>query len=333
MKRCSLEEISRKKNLEYGELCKYLYSKIADGHIKPVKSSGLNGKKPAMYLEYWIIDEKKDYTEILNEIRFSLATDIAPDYYLAHPKTYEEDREYVTALSDYIKSGCLDGNLMSKNERSFDIWKKEKFLSEGGGKKVCDRCGISQEYLRYYETFEPISYYSKDKSEPQTILIIENKDTYFTMRNYLIKNAMNSCENTVNTLIYGAGKGVVKAFRGYELSCESYMCNSQNRFLYFGDLDFEGILIFETLRKSMAGKYDIVPYTAAYIRMLEKMDNSGQSLPDTKEGQNRNIGNEFMQFFEADAQKKMMKILSENKYIPQECVNCEDMRELLTLQG
>ena len=65
MKRCSLEEISRKKNLEYGELCKYLYSKIADGHIKPVKSSGLNGKKPAMYLEYWIIDEKKDYKGVV----------------------------------------------------------------------------------------------------------------------------------------------------------------------------------------------------------------------------------------------------------------------------
>lgn len=330
MKKCSLEEISRKKNLEYGELCKYIYNKISEGSIRPVKKSGLNGKKPALYLEYWIIEEKKDYTNIFYEIRFSLATDIVTDFYLAHPKAYEEDREYVIALSDYIKSGCLCGNMMSKNERSFDIWKQEKFLS-GRGKKVCDRCGISQDYLRYYETFEPISYFSKDKSEPQTILIIENKDTYFTMRNYLMKNEVNSSENAVKTLVYGAGKGVIKAFRGYELSCEPYMCNTQNRFLYFGDLDFEGILIFETLRKSMAGKYDIVPYTAAYIKMLEKVEKSEQSLSDTKEGQNRNIGNEFLQFFEEKIQKRMMKILNENKYIPQECVNYEDMCGLLQM--
>lgn len=330
MKKCSLEEISRKKNLEYGELCKYIYDRVSEGSIKPIKSSGLNGKKPALYQEYRLVEEKKDYADTIEEIRFRLATEIVSDYYLAHPKMYEEDREYVIALSDYIKSGALDRNkMMSKNERSFDIWKKEKFLSEGIGKKICDRCGISQEYLKYYETFEPLSYYAKDKSEPQSILIIENKDTYFTMRKYLMNNAASISENGIKTLIYGAGKGVVKAFKGYELSCEPYMCNQKNRLLYFGDLDYEGIAIFETLRKSVADKYDIVPYTEAYIRMLEVMDNSSQDMPDSKEGQNKNIGNEFLQFFDSEIQKKMMKLLSSGKYIPQECVNYENMGALL----
>ncbi len=329
MKRCSLEDISQKKNLEYGELCRYIYDRIADGSIKPVKSSGLNGKKPALYQEYWLVEKQKDYSDIYDEIRFRLAAEIKPDYYLAHPEEYQRDREYVIALSEYIKGGLLDRDVtMSKNERSFDIWKREKFLSEGRGKRICDRCGISQECLKYYETYEPLSYYSKDKSEPQTVLIIENKDTFFTMRNYLMKELKNSGDDSIKTLIYGAGKGVVKAFMGYELSCEPYMCNKKNRFLYFGDFDFEGILIFEALRSSMTGKYDIVPYTAAYVRLLEKMEKSGKNMPDTKEGQNRNIGDEFLNFFDTETRERMMTLLDAGKYIPQECVNYEDMSNL-----
>ena len=47
-------------------------------------------------------------------------------------------------------------------------------------------------------------------------------------------------------------------------------------------------------------------------------------LPQMKLGQNKNIGNQFLDSFDEEERNKILDILKENKYIPQEILNSKD---------
>ena len=47
---------------------------------------------------------------------------------------------------------------------------------------ILKNLGLELDFLNYYDTCEPIAYYSMSKENPQNILVLENKDTYYTMR-------------------------------------------------------------------------------------------------------------------------------------------------------
>ena len=59
--------------------------------------------------------------------------------------------------------------------------------------------------------------------------------------------------------------------------------------------------------------------------MLEKVDRLNIILPLTKEGQNRNISNYFIDSFSENYRNKIIKILDDNYYIPQEIINISDL--------
>lgn len=60
MKRISLETlIHSRQNLSYQEQYEYVCKLLQEEKIKPVKASRTNGKKPALYREYWILEEQK----------------------------------------------------------------------------------------------------------------------------------------------------------------------------------------------------------------------------------------------------------------------------------
>ena len=85
------------------------------------------------------------------DIKYTFSTMISVDYYLAHPDMYEKDRNWVLMLNQYLKKHT-DALLTpeSLNERSFERWHREKFL---------------------------------DREQGKNILILENKDPFFSMRN------------------------------------------------------------------------------------------------------------------------------------------------------
>ena len=58
---------------------------IEENKIKSVKASGTNGKKPALYREYWILEKLKDYSYDIEEIKYTFSTMFSVDYYLTHP--------------------------------------------------------------------------------------------------------------------------------------------------------------------------------------------------------------------------------------------------------
>ena len=104
MKRISLEALLRTmQDQSYQEQYEYIRKLLEEEKIKPVKASRTNGKKPALYREYWILEEKKDYSEYIEEIKYNFSTRISVDYYLTHPDVYETDRPWVLLLNEYLK--------------------------------------------------------------------------------------------------------------------------------------------------------------------------------------------------------------------------------------
>ena len=327
MIRISLEQLLlRREDHSYGQQYRYVMELIGQGKIKPLKASGINGKKPALYREYWLIEPKKDYGGYVEELKYGLHPRISLDYYLAHPKSYEKEREWVILLSDYLKykSGSLVYKV-SVNERSFEIWGREMFLSQGEGKSVLKHCGIERASLNIYGTSEPLAYYSRTRETPQNMVILENKDTFYSMRRYLLDGNEKIFGISVGTLIYGAGKGILKRFEDFSICVEPDITDKSNRIYYFGDLDYEGIGIYEHLSSLFGQEWKITPFAGAYDRMLKKAGKIGtERLPNMKERQNRNLCGEFFAYFPKELTDKMKAVIESGKYIPQEILNISD---------
>ena len=125
-----------------------------------------------------------------------------------------------------------------------------------------------------------------------------------------------------------AGKGIIAAFSDFDISAEPYMTVMGNTIYYFGDLDYEGIGMYENFVAAYGERYEIRLFVRAYEKMLSKaqiMDMD--SLPTTKEGQNRNIGSTFLSAFSQTQQTTIMEILGHDRYIPQEILNMKDFDE------
>lgn len=324
MRKISLEQLLlQSKEQEYAQQYQYIRDLLNSGRIREVKASPKNGKKPALHLEYWLVEEKEDYSELIEELQYQIVPVIRTDYYLRHPEHYQKDRQWVLRLNHFLKN--QDSRLqerISLNERSFQIWSREKFLKEENGKKILKRCGIALEQLNFYETAEPLSYYVHTREIPQNLLIIENKDTFYSMRRFLLHGGNEILGTCFGTLIYGGGKRVHKTFSDLEISLEPYMKANGNIFFYFGDLDYEGIGIYENLAAIAGDKIEIRPFCRAYQAMLEKAETA--KMPKTKEKQNRSIAGAFFQHFDKETVGKMRQLLEDERYIPQEILNLYD---------
>ena len=265
-----------------------------------------------------------DHTELYEELKYQYHPRINTSYYREHPEQYEADREKLQLLSSYLKE-CSEllNTKETMNERSFEIFHREKFFQKEGGLEFCKKVAITPEMLAFYRTSEPLSYYAHSKKAPQKILIVENKDTFFDIRRYRNAGANEILGKKFDTVIYGAGKGIWKTFVDYVNGAEQYFLE-ENALFYFGDLDYEGILIYENLLE-LYPEQTINIFKEAYEAMLDKALKIGFSgLPDRKEKQNTNIGTVFLDAFDEMRKKQIHEILGAGKYIPQEILNEHD---------
>ena len=140
---------------------------------------------------------------------------------------------------------------------------------------------------------------------------------------------MNKSKNIlgieIGTVIYGKGKGIRKSIRDFEIVVEKHIAYKENKFLYLGDLDYEGILIYEGLEEEIKENYSIEPFIEGYIKMIDKAQNLNYNLPKSKEKQNKNLNGNFLEYFDEKYREKIVKILKSGDYIPQEILNIGDL--------
>ena len=322
MKKISLEDLVAGRNLaDYLAVYAYVRALVEAGQIKPLKNAGKNGKTPSLYKSYWLLETRPPQEELfLEELNYRLHYAIDNGYYLKHLDAYGQERPYVKALSKYLQGDELQVP-MSCNERSFAIWQEEKFLLKGG-RQVLSHCGLNLEALNVYSTVEPLAYFTLHRETPQSILFIENKDTFYTLRKAMLAGTEAFWGTGFGTIIYGGGKRVISSCKEFPLSGEPYM-DQQNHLYYFGDLDYEGIKIYEELAAVLKAYGELKPLVLAYTAMVKKAE--ALALPHMKAGQDYCEGKVFYKYFNETMAEKIQGILAGNYYIPQEIINIKDI--------
>lgn len=310
-----------KKYSSYREGYDGIQKQVEQGKLVPVKSSGSNEKRPWLYNRYQVVASKKDLSRERAKLMKTFPAPMDPSYYMRHLRQYEKDRPYVEKIITFFNRDDWEDLLsqpVSLNERSFQIFSEEKFLKQHKG--FCSRIGLELSFFNVYETDEPMAYFSQSKRTPQCLLILENLDPYISLKRKMVSAIFQPLGYPVETLIYGGGKRIFTYWRDLELFGEPCLKEKSNTFYYFGDLDYEGIAIYENL-KTTVSDHDIRLFAPAYLKMLEKARNV--DLPRMKD-QKPVDGELFFESFDEDAKREMKDILVGGRYIPQEILNITD---------
>lgn len=314
---------------DYGELARIINEWIDDGLIAPIKKRGKTSFVPKIYSEYKKIPVKIDYSEYIPEIQ-KLHPKLKIAKYINNPDEFVKDREAILTLSEYLWdcSEMLEYE-MSVNERSYQIWKDEKYLSSKHGKHICSWNELTPEYLNYYKTPEPFMYYDfrknmKSNDSKINVLIIENKDTWYSIGKAIKLLDKHKLFNTeISVLVYGEGRKATKQ-NGISDFLREIISQDFN-VLYIGDIDREGVcLLYECIEKN---EVKIEPFTPLYKQMIKNAVLS--DLKNTDDNRQRAYPEEFLQLFESHEQAVVTEVLKKNTRIPQEILNYQDYLNLL----
>ncbi len=335
-------------SLGYNEYYEAIYSLVKNGAISPVKSSGSNGMNPPLYKRYSISKPQLNYGELIPEIRL-LHGRLNIEGYLSELDKYMKHKHWLSLLDTFLKKcACMLEVPLSINERSFQIFGKEKALKEDS-----ELAGVFsfnpglRELLNFYETPEPFFTYDiphkaektaanievldkktvENGSGTRNILIIENKDTWYTLRNIMSSGICNIAGICFDSLIYGEGKKIARKNDSLTEFNSSFYRDVQTCYYYFGDLDYEGIFIIQDLMK-INPTLRIEVFKPLYAAMLKAAENV--RLPETKENQVRRPVDWFVSLFEKVYQDRMLDILQSGSYIPQEILNRQNMVKIIS---
>lgn len=310
---------------------------VKKGVLVPVKSSQTNGRLPPLFNKYHICKPQADYAVFLESIRrLNPRLNIAG--YLQRPELYKKHLEIVEGISKYLWfAQDLLAKPMARKERSFSVWGREKLLDEhmASVKEVLKYNGLAEDFLNYYDTPEPFFEYLHPQGEPKTVLVIENKDTWFTFRKLMQASGKNIIAGTtVNVLLYGEGnkitkKGALADYWAAMLGGQATLsAGADPRFFYFGDLDWEGIRLFFRAREANP-KLELKPFSELYLLML----NLAEPVRLPKSLDQRGVVGplpEFLALLGRPEETRLQAILAEGKYIPQEIINYQVVTKILT---
>ena len=318
-KTMNLSEVYEKLKLPYTPQSDKIINNILTnleekGYIQPLKTTNKNLQ--GRFEKYKILKLKEENEEKIKEEILKLDKKIKIDYFLKHPKEYIKYKEIITPINEFIKqTNGRKIETITVNERSYKIYKNEKCLKENG--EILKKLELTYKDLYAYDTYEPFFYYINTEYEirklkNKTILIIENKDTFWT----IVKAIQKLKIENIYMIIYGEGKKILKSFS----FIEEFKIDSKDNIYYFGDIDFEGINIYVSLKEKY-NKYNISAYTKGYETILDI-----EKTPE-KVRKNQNINQDkiekFINEFDKKYKDKLIEIFNNKKYIPQEVFNYE----------
>jgi len=319
---------------DYGEYYDLVLELIREGMLDPVKSSGSNGMNPPLYKRYRLIKPQDDFGSLIPEIR-KLHSVFNIEGYLDNPARYVEHMELLLLIDHFIKNRTeLIMEAVSINERSFQIFCREKALRDD--KVVKGILSFNEglrDVLNYYDTPEPFfthnifSYYEMGQAENVNVLIIENKDTWYTLRRLMSPDNNTLFGIPFHILLYGEGKKITRRSSTLKDYDDATLTGLKSTYFYAGDIDYEGIWIFNEV-KALNHALDIRLMTPLYEKMLDK--SSDVVLPLTKDNQSMPEMDSFLSNFNVPQRDRIMKILNAREYIPQEILNSGDYKKYMT---
>lgn len=292
--------------------------------ISPVKASKTNGCNPPLYMKYRILPVKED-THLFHSELDAMHYRIRTDKLRKNPKKYQKNRAFLLCLSDFLKkhSDALSFP-MSENERAYAIWNDEKMLDSKENISLLKECGV-WELLHTYPTPEPFFDYRR-YAFPKNVLVIENKDTWFSMRKLMIESgAEQFWKFPIDCLIYGEGNKITQR----DSSLEQYL-NIDKSFngtvWYWGDLDPEGIGFFISAR-SLNTSLQLQPFFPAYEEMLGRFEqrldapHSDMQYRVRTRQKHPEHPEKFYSLFSEHISMRLQQLINKGYYIPQEILH------------
>lgn len=177
------------------------------------------------------------------------------------------------------------------------VFNNEKFLDSKGA-TLLKRLGFSIKDLNCYKTLEAFFYILFKPKERLNVLIIENKDTFYSVLKYLERKPEKDLFGiNIDMLIYGEAKKIINSFSFIN---EVAMDMTIEKVYYFGDLDFEGIGIFNFMA-SKYGKDLVVPHVNLYKELLVWAKNP----PFMRTNQKEIYLDPFLMYFDEESKTKI----------------------------
>jgi len=283
-----------------------------DGKLKP-KGRIKKGDKihSSFYVTANIKNNKNDNKTILEISKLNLKS---LDYYLKNQEIYRRHRKYINKLNEYYSSNPKPR--LTSNELAFKLFNDEKFFENPNtgvnlGLEILQNLKMTYEDFNSYRTQEPFFYYIKGsffEKSIRNILVIENKDTFFT----LIKKCY--CD-VFDMIIYGEGKKIISSF---ELAPE-FNIKPADTIRYFGDVDAEGFYIYKLFKEKFT-QYNVGLYKPIYETLLDQF--GFEDLPKLKTFMKDDVFNGAVDIikeeFDVAYSQKICDILANGRYLPQE---------------
>ncbi|MCK9222167.1 MAG: DUF2220 family protein [Limnochordia bacterium] len=296
---------------------------VEEGVIEPVKAWKLNGLNPPLYNGYRLLQTKKRADQDLTE---RLLTHFHPlmsmTAYVHNPDQYIQDKPLLHRLDAYLANQDKHPDRLTINERSFAIFGDEKFLASTAGQALLGRVGLTIGDLCCYRTYEPFFYYQRGLPQHQiTVLIVENKDTFYSLKSLLQAGYFTWDGVSVDLLIYGEGKKIQRSLSFFDELDQLPQYPAE--FLYFGDLDPTGIAIWDSLQPQRQVRPFVFFYTALLDACYDKAAQlrTQQHLP--KEALKR-----FLHHFAPREATLIRQLFAQDRYLPQEGLHYELLRTL-----
>ncbi len=284
-----------------------------EGLLAPVRASGRNGRSPSLFNRYSVRSETKDYRELEDEI-LGLPFNRGVEYYLAHPAQYQEDRWMIGQIRRFLLEG--EAPQVTVNERSYQVFRDEKALKSGRAGAVLGRLGLTLGDLNVLHTHEPFVFFDVrgiERAENVLALIVENLDAFISLHRSLQAGAELPGGLRPGFLIYGEGKKILQSFQFVREIAG--LANRDGDYQYFGDLDYEGIGIYNDLSARYSER--IIPWVDGY-RALIRLEPDPPAM--ITEHRPRPL-KPFIGFFDPCTVEGIVSVLESGCRIPQEVLN------------
>ncbi len=299
----------------YEDFAKTILQLEKEAILVMVKARGRTNHTPSLAFQYRInkYELTGDYHKELQQYRSILDPSINLDeYYRQDPSVWKNNLPYLLKVNQYLKQFSFPLDQVPAPERSYELVGDEKWIAEKGGKEILERIGLFS-LLKIIPVSEPLMFGinpNKINEKKQYHLVVENKTTYQGLLPVLT-------ETIFSTLIYGAGKAVVKSIEQFAMQ---YPIEANHQFFYFGDLDREGIAIW----CSFKNKQQAILALPFYLACLEKEAAVGKEY----QKEHNAALEQFLAFFTTERQVQIRSLLAEGKYHPQETLKTKELQQI-----
>jgi hypothetical protein len=304
----------------YDDFANVIYQLQSERILIPTKTAKTNEKKRPLALKFRLNIQSffAQYHHQLHQKQHVFHPKIRLDaYFKLEESTFKKELPMIEAIDRYLKTFGMPKELMYIPQLSLKLVGNEKWIDDLGGMTLLKRIGLWEE-LPIIDRIDPVAFTidpNKISKDVQYHLIVENKTPYRQCSDFIQ-------ESGFSTVIYGKGKQICSGIR---LFLEQYPVNAVHRFVYFGDIDWEGLGIY----KSLADTVSLEPGIYFYGQMLRHAWISG------KENQRENSA--ALDFFiEAVLEKtqglafeKIQSQLKQEFYLPQEVLEEEEICQIM----